>query len=79
VARETANEKNRPFNRAAVELALESAEPTPSTPDFVEIALDLVQPEIDRMLTEGVPPAEAARNATHAANAFLHATGRGGR
>lgn len=77
IAKETAGDKNPPQNRKAVEIALESAEPTPSTPDFVEIALDLVQPEIDRMLTEGVPPADAAKSATKASNAFLHATGRG--
>lgn len=77
VARETAGSYERPRNRAAVDRALESAEPTPNTPDFVEIALDLVQPEIDRMLTEGVSPTLAAKNATESANAFLHATGRG--
>jgi multiple sugar transport system substrate-binding protein len=66
-------------NYAAVERALESAEPIPSSKDFVEIALDLVQPEIDRILTEDVPPAEAARAATRAANAFLQATNGGAR
>jgi multiple sugar transport system substrate-binding protein len=74
VAREQVGKADRPLNRAAIERALESAEATPSTPDFVEIALDLVQPEIDRMLTEGVSPKEAAQNATRAANAFLAAT-----
>ena len=66
-------------NRAAVETALETAEPIPSSKDFVEVALDLVQPEIDRMLTENVPPTQAARNATRAANAFLRATNGGAR
>ncbi len=74
VAREPASQHDKPLNRAAVERALQSAEPTPSTPDFVEIALDLVQPEIDRMLTENVSPAEAAKRATRSANAFLRAT-----
>jgi len=63
-----------PRNRAAVEIALNSAEPIPSSKDFVEIALDLVQPEIDRMLTEDVSPAEVTKKATEAANAFLRAT-----
>lgn len=74
VAAEGRDRKLAPRNRAAVERALESAEPIPSSKDFVEIALDLVQPEIDRMLTENVPPAEAARSATRAADAFLKAT-----
>ena len=66
-----------PRNRGAVERALESAESIPKSKDFVEIALDLVQPEIDRMLTENVSPQEAARRATRAADAFLKATNRG--
>ena len=77
VAKEQAGLRTRPYNRAAIERALESAEPNPNTPDFVEIALDLVQPEIDRMLTDGVSPQDAARNATRAANAFLKATAKG--
>lgn len=74
VADERRDADKPPHNRAAVERALESAEPIPSSKDFVEIALDLVQPEIDRMLTENVSPAETARNATRAADAFLKAT-----
>jgi multiple sugar transport system substrate-binding protein len=77
VAKEQAGQRTRPYNRASIERALESAEPNPNTPDFVEIALDLVQPEIDRMLTDGVSPQDAARNATRAANAFLKATAKG--
>jgi ABC-type glycerol-3-phosphate transport system substrate-binding protein len=76
VARET---QAHDRNYAAVERALESAEPIPSSKDFVEIALDLVQPEIDRILTEDVPPAEAARDAARAADAFLQATNGGAR
>ena len=64
----------RPRNVAAIQTALASAEPNPQTPDFIEVALDLVQPEIDRMLTDGVPPEVAARRATAAANAFLETT-----
>ena len=77
VAAERRDASKAPRNRAAVERALESAEPIPSSKDFVEIALDLVQPEIDRMLTENVPPAQAARDATQAADAFLKATNGG--
>ncbi len=62
-----------PLNKPALERAMDSAEPDPSSPDFMEIALDLVQPEIDLMLTEGVSPEETARRATRAANLFLKA------
>jgi len=79
VAAERRDMGKAPRNRAAVERALESAEPIPSSKDFVEIALDLVQPEIDRMLTENVPPEEAAKAATKAADAFLKATSGGAR
>lgn len=76
IARETANSNAKPHNRAAIEVALESAEPNPNSADFVEIALDLVQPEIDRMLTEGISPEETAKRSTRAADAFIQATGR---
>ena len=68
-----------PLNKAALERAMESAEPDPNSPDFLEIALDLVQPEIDEMLSENLPPQEAARRATRAANSFLKAQGSGRR
>jgi multiple sugar transport system substrate-binding protein len=65
-----------PFNKAALERAMESAEPDPDSPDFMEIALDLVQPEIDEMLSEDLPTRDAALRATRAANSFLKAQGR---
>ena len=71
------DEKAAPNNRGAILTALESAEPNPSSPDFIEIALNLIQPEIDQMLTEGVSPEETARKATRAADAFLRAMGKG--
>ncbi len=64
-----------PFNKAALERAMESAKPDPDSPDFMEIALDLVQPEIDEMLSEDLPPRDAARRATQAADSFLKAQG----
>jgi multiple sugar transport system substrate-binding protein len=71
VAKETQSSDR---NYKAVNIALESSEPIPSSKDFVEIALDLVQPEIDRMITENIPPAQAAEAASRAANAFLKST-----
>jgi len=63
-----------PLNKKALAVAMDSAEPVPVSPDFMEIALDLVQPEIDRMLTDGESPQATAVRATEAANAFLKAT-----
>lgn len=60
-----------PLNKPALEVAMESAEPDPDAPDFMEIALDLVQPEIDEMLSEGLQTQAAARRATRSADAFL--------
>ena len=65
-----------PLNKPALEIALDSAEPDPSSPDFLEIALDLAQPEVDRMLSDGKSPEETAKKATLAANSFLRATNR---
>ena len=60
-----------PVNKLALERAMESAEPDPNSPDFMEIALDLVQPEIDEMLSDGLSPQGAAVKATRSADAFL--------
>ena len=63
--------RQAPINKPALERAMESAEPDPDAPDFMEIALDLVQPEIDEMLSDGLTPQVAAQRATQSANAFL--------
>jgi multiple sugar transport system substrate-binding protein len=60
-----------PLNKPALERAMESAEPDPNSPDFMEIALDLVQPDIDEMLSEDIEPKDAARRAKLAADSFL--------
>lgn len=52
--------------------ALANAEPLPQSRDFIEIALTIIQPEVDRMLSERVPVPVACERATEAADAFLH-------
>ncbi|HWB53111.1 MAG TPA: sugar ABC transporter substrate-binding protein [Tepidisphaeraceae bacterium] len=52
--------------------ALAYSKPLPQSRDFIEIALEIIQPEIDRMLSEHEPVAVACNRATAAANAFLH-------
>jgi multiple sugar transport system substrate-binding protein len=56
--------------------ALASSEPLPQSRDFIEIALEIIQPEIDRILSEHVPVPEACQRATDAANAFLQTISR---
>jgi multiple sugar transport system substrate-binding protein len=51
--------------------ALANSHPLPQSRDFIEIALEVIQPEIDRALSEGVPVPVACQRATDAANAFL--------
>jgi multiple sugar transport system substrate-binding protein len=52
--------------------ALAYAAPLPQSRDFIEIALDIIQPEIDRALAERVPVPVACKRAAEAANSFLH-------
>ncbi|MGD0463181.1 MAG: sugar ABC transporter substrate-binding protein [Tepidisphaeraceae bacterium] len=52
--------------------ALAYAEPLPQSRDFIEIALQIIQPEVDRALSERVPVPVACQRATEAADAFLH-------
>jgi multiple sugar transport system substrate-binding protein len=60
-----------PQNAEALYAALDHALPIPRHPDFIEIAIQLVQPEIDMMLEGKQTPEEAARRAAQATNRFL--------
>lgn len=62
---------NSPQHAEALYEALEFAMPIPRHPDFIEIAIQLVQPEIDMMLEDRQTPAEAGRRAAEAMNRFL--------
>jgi multiple sugar transport system substrate-binding protein len=64
-----------PRNWRAAYRALENAEPIPPHPHFLEMALDIVQPELDLMMSNRLTPEEAARRATRAANAFIRTIG----
>lgn len=63
--------KERPSNLAAVYGQLNYAEPIPRHPDFIEIMLQVVQPEIDRMVMGEFGPEEAGRRAAAAVNQYL--------
>ena len=48
----------------------------PHSPDFIEIALDVIQPEIDKLLDNPHGNVdEACRRATRAANEFIETLG----
>ena len=67
-----------PANIRAVYDALPDAVPLPRSPDFLELALDVIQPEIDLMMEDKQDVATTARRATDAANAFLRVLGQSG-
>ena len=55
--------------------ALRIADNTPTSADFIEIALDVIQPEIDRALVDGRDVDESCRRAAQAANDFIATLG----
>lgn len=61
----------KPRNAAAVYEQLRFARTIPRLPDFIEVTMQIIQPEIDLMLEGRQSPAEAARRAAASANAFL--------
>ncbi len=65
----------RPANWRALYRALEGAQPTPQTPDFIEVVLEIIQPEIDLMIEGRQTPAETAARASRAADAFISTLG----
>ena len=67
--------KEHPANVKAVYEAMKYAKPIPRSPDYIEIATDVIQPEIDRMVHENSSVAEACRKATEAANRFMDVLG----
>ncbi len=78
VAAETFLRKDRTTNPRHAEIAYEAlkfARPIPRSPDFLEIALDVIQPEIDRALANGSDIDEARRRAARAANDFISTLG----
>jgi len=67
--------RKNPRNAQAAYDALRYAQPIPRSPDFIEIALDVIQPEVDRMLAERVDPERTCRKAAEAANQFIETLG----
>jgi multiple sugar transport system substrate-binding protein len=66
----------RPANRDASYRALQFGQRIPQSPDFIELAIDIVQPEVDLMLQGRQSPKQAAHKAAAAANQFMKVLGR---
>jgi multiple sugar transport system substrate-binding protein len=62
---------DRPRNVAAAYEQIKYALPIPRHPHYIEIMLQIVQPEVDRMVQGVLTPEEAARRATAGVNAYL--------
>lgn len=66
---------NYPHNVQAAYDSLEFAVSIPRSPDFIEIAMDVIQPEIDRMLIGPSDVTTTCKRATVAADRFISAVG----
>lgn len=65
----------RPRQVNAVYEQIAYARPIPRSPDFIELALEVIQPEMDRMIRGDLTPEEAARRAARAANRYIEVLG----
>ena len=78
VAREMLMRTDRtahPRNIAAAYEQLKYAQQVPRSPDFIEIALEVIQPDVDRMLDKQLDVAATCRSAAESANRFIRVLG----
>lgn len=68
---ESKSERSNPKNLEAVYSALSSGMTLPREKDFINMAIQVVQPNIDLMLEGKLTPAEAGKQATDKGNAYL--------
>jgi multiple sugar transport system substrate-binding protein len=64
-----------PRNIAAAYEQLKYAQRVPRSPDYIEIALEVIQPDVDRMLDKQLDVAATCRNAAASANHFIRVIG----
>ena len=67
----------QPQNLEAVYEALKYAQPIPRSPNFIELAIDIVQPDIDLMLIKGIPAEKTCKKVTRSVNTFINTIGSG--
>jgi multiple sugar transport system substrate-binding protein len=65
----------RPHNIRAAYEQLKYSQILPRSPDYVEIALEVIQPDIDRMMDKRTDVAQTCRSAAQAANRFIEVLG----
>ena len=64
-----------PRNIQAAYEQLKYAQQVPRSPDYIEIALEVIQPDVDRMLDKQLDVAATARSAAGSANRFISVLG----
>jgi multiple sugar transport system substrate-binding protein len=64
-----------PRNIVAAYEQLKFARQVPRSPDYIEIALEVIQPDVDRMLDKQLDVAETCRGAARSANQFIRVLG----
>jgi ABC-type glycerol-3-phosphate transport system substrate-binding protein len=69
------NKPAHPRNIMAAYEQLKYARQVPRSPDYIEIALEVIQPDVDRMLDKQLDVAETCRSAARAANRFIRVLG----
>ncbi|MCX7918187.1 MAG: sugar ABC transporter substrate-binding protein [bacterium] len=78
VAQEFFFRKNRtenPQNIQALYEQLKYCKQIPKLPDYIELASDVIQPDIDRMLIEQIEPEKICKKITNSTNKFLETIG----
>jgi ABC-type glycerol-3-phosphate transport system substrate-binding protein len=65
------NPNSPPSNWRCIYSAIDTSESIPRSPNFIEIAIDVIQPEFDLMTSGKQSPEQAAQRATNAANAYI--------
>jgi multiple sugar transport system substrate-binding protein len=67
--------KSNPKNIMAAYEQLKYAQQVPRSPDYIEIALEVIQPDVDRMLDKQLDVAATCRSAAESANRFIRVVG----
>jgi multiple sugar transport system substrate-binding protein len=76
VSREMLTDRTAPpRNIAAAYEQLKYAQQVPRSPDYIEIALEVIQPDVDRMLDKQLDVAATCRSAAESANRFIRVLG----
>jgi multiple sugar transport system substrate-binding protein len=70
-----AERTSRPRNIMAAYEQLKYAQQVPRSPDYIEIALEVIQPDVDRMLDKQLDVAQTCRSAAESANRFIRVLG----